>query len=126
MIPFNLEQALQGKPFGNTEWGKALDIYIVPEKFRAKDKYPVKVLFENTVRSYTTEGRYSEIYPYPERTLQMLPEEKVCWINDYGDNGFGYTHKTLETAIQFAEGKHPTLRITRHHDGNYSIEKVNK
>lgn len=71
MTPFNLEQALAGKPFTNDK-GWTLDDW---HYFKGASIAPIAVNWKEN----------SYVYNYKESELFMLPEKKKVWIVVYRD-----------------------------------------
>lgn len=100
MKPFNLEEALAGKPVITRHGRKVTEIY----HFKTtKSPYPVHACIDGTIVEYTQRGTY---YSLGSTERDLLMEEPIIegWVNVYCVNDnyiyISSTHESAEKAIE--------------------------
>lgn len=82
MRPFNLEEAIQGKPLVTRDGRKILDFHYFKD---VKELYPIIAVVdgESSIRSYTEIGRCFRSETESKTDLLMYEEPKTYYANVY-------------------------------------------
>lgn len=103
MKPFNLEEALAGKPVVTSE---GLLVTQIVHFENTNHEYPVFGVVDNQITSWTIQGQFNKTYDNHLKDLFMLSEKKSIWVNVYEDgNGklcIYKEHKTRDLAQMVA------------------------
>lgn len=86
MKPFNLKEALEGKPVVTRTGDAVTQLYL----FNCDDDLPLMGVLNNELHSFTKDGKWS-VYDADSRNadLFMAEEKKTIWINIWKNkNGF--------------------------------------
>jgi hypothetical protein len=105
MKPFNLKEALSGKPVVTRTGDAVSQLYL----FDCDDDLPLMGVLHNEIHSFTKDGKWST-YDTDKRDtdLFMAPEKKSIWVNVYEvmdslseefELSIGKIHGTKESAI---------------------------
>jgi hypothetical protein len=97
MKPFNLQEALAGKPVVTRD---GLPVTEIHELKTATNRHNVVAVVNGSAKSFTKNGAYFSNNPAPF-DLFMAVETKTGWANVY-ENGVGYVYPTQEVADRFA------------------------
>lgn len=93
MKPFNLKEALEGKPVITRTGEPVTQLFL----FDCEDNLPLMGVLNNELHSFTKEGKWSfykhNVY---DADLFMASEEKQVFINIYKDSN-GYLFTTIQT-----------------------------
>jgi hypothetical protein len=84
MKPFNLEEALAGKPVVCRNGWEVTEIVYMPT---VTGRLKVFAVAHGVVRAYDREGNFSTFTDTHELDLFMLEEKKSLWINLYNNEG---------------------------------------
>jgi hypothetical protein len=99
MKPFNLEEALSGKPVVTRQ---GLPVTKIVHFENTHNDYQLFGVVDNQIESWTIQGKYYKIYDSHNKDLFMLPEKKSIWVNVYEgfDNEIvlGTQHPTSDRA----------------------------
>lgn len=79
MRPFNLEEALAGKPVVTKDGTKVEEI--VAFRSSSISQYPVMAVINGGIETYTREGYYHNDRREHPKDLCMAPETQEAWVN---------------------------------------------
>jgi hypothetical protein len=101
MKPFNLEEALAGKPVVCKNGWEVTEIVYMPTVI---SRLKLLAVAHGVVRAYDREGNFNSFSDNNELQLFMAEEKKSIWINVYDNERdlFVSTHKTSDEAIEKA------------------------
>jgi hypothetical protein len=87
MKPFNLKEALEGKPVVTRTGDAVTQLYL----FDCDDDLPLMGVLHNEIHSFTKEGKWST-NSHHERDTDLFMAEKTIWINIWENkNGLIFT-----------------------------------
>jgi len=82
MKPFNLEEALAGKPVVTSQ---GIPVTQIVHFKNVKQIYQVFGVLNGEVESWAIQGQYNKKYDNHNKDLFMLSEKKSIWVNVYED-----------------------------------------
>jgi hypothetical protein len=105
MKPFNLEEALAGKPVVTRDGRKVTQFHLF-KNINAGEK-PLRAVIEGCVHSYEVNGIYLPLSP-SRNDLFMVSQKVTKWVNVY-ETANGY--EIGQTKVHDTEGAAETSRI---------------
>ena len=93
MKPFNLEEALAGKPVVTRDGRKVTELYLFKT---ANSSYPLRVCIDKDIKDYTDRGTYYAKDTTSEHDLFMEEPIIESWVNVYC-NGYVYLSGCYES-----------------------------
>ena len=103
MKPFNLEEALAGKPVVTREGKKVTELYLFKT---ANSNYPLRVCIDKDIKDYTDRGTYYAKDTTSEHDLFMEVPIIEGWVNVYYDKKLaigGTVFSSKEGAILYGK-----------------------
>ena len=84
MRPFNLEEAIQGKPLVTRDGRKILDFHYF-EPISKSNRYPIQAITDgcNVLKGFTLDGKYKYNTEESNNDLFMYEEPKTYYVNVY-------------------------------------------
>lgn len=83
MKPFNLEEALAGKPVVT---GDGIPVTQIT-KFDIESKWPIHGVYNGRLYSFAIDGKTGQPWLSSKHDLFMAPEIKEAWVNVYNYDG---------------------------------------
>ena len=80
MKPFNLEEALAGKPVVTRQ---GIPVTQIVHFKNVNNRYEIFGVLNNEIESWTILGEYNKSLNNHARDIFMLPEKKSIWVNVY-------------------------------------------
>ena len=112
MKPFNLQEALAGKPVVTRDGRKVEQLFYLD---KAENEFKLRAVVDGSITAYTDNGCfYSEVIT--ESDLFMAPEKREYWAGVCEKEGYiyykiGYSEDEVRKAAQAAMGK--VLAVTK-------------
>jgi len=108
MRPFNLEEAIQGKPLVTRDGRKILDFHYF-KSISKSSRYPVKAILDGTsvLLEFTLDGKYVHTSEENPNDLFMYEEPKTYYVNIYREKDrrpyMGTCYESFEDVKKMAE-----------------------